>query len=170
MEFRPILSAMLRNKTGAFLVGLQIALTLAVIANAVFIIMQRMEKIDRPPGFDSKNLIFAQSYGFGPSYDQADTIQRDLDLLRSIPGVTSASSISGIPMSGGGRSSTFGLTPDPLKQQTNANTYDVDENIIESLGLKLVDGRTFTKQEIQFNPNPSNSDFVPAIIITQEVA
>jgi putative ABC transport system permease protein len=73
-------------------------------------------------------------------------------------------------MSGGGRSSTFGLTPDPLKQQTNANTYDVDENIIESLGLKLVDGRTFTKQEIQFNPNPSNSDFVPAIIITQEVA
>ena len=50
MEFRPILSAMLRNKTGAILVGLQIALTLAVVANAVFIIMQRVEKIGRPPG------------------------------------------------------------------------------------------------------------------------
>ena len=43
MELRPILSAMLRNKTGAVLVGLQIALTLAVVANAVFIIMQRVE-------------------------------------------------------------------------------------------------------------------------------
>jgi hypothetical protein len=73
MELRPILSAMLRNKTGAILVGLQIALTLAVVANAVFIIMQRVEKIGRPPGIDSDNLFFVQSYGFGPNYDQRDT-------------------------------------------------------------------------------------------------
>src|SRR6188472_2267981 len=109
MEFRPILSAMLRNKTGAFLVGLQIALTLAVIANAVFIIMQRVEKIGRPSGIDSANLIFVQSNGFGPSYNHLDSIRADLDMLRAIPGVISASWMSGVPMSGGGRSSNFGL-------------------------------------------------------------
>src|SRR5678816_4207592 len=97
MELRPILSAMLRNKTGAILVGLQIALTLAVVANAVFIIMQRVEKIGRPPGIDSDNLFFVQSYGFGPNYDQRDTIERDLQVLRSISGVVSASPINGIP-------------------------------------------------------------------------
>ena len=48
MEIRPILSAMLRNKTGAVLVALQIALTLAVVANALFIIDQRLTKIGRP--------------------------------------------------------------------------------------------------------------------------
>ncbi|HEY5808990.1 MAG TPA: FtsX-like permease family protein [Povalibacter sp.] len=170
MEFRPILSAMLRNKTGVFLVGLQIALTLAVVANAVFIIMQRVEKIGREPGIDTNNLIFVQSYGFGPAYDQRDTVRRDLDLLRAMPGVVSASSISGTPMSGGGRSSNFGLTPDPLKAQTNINTYDVDERALESLGVKLAEGRGFTEQEIQYNPNPSNSDFVPSVIITRDVA
>ena len=170
MEFRPILSAMLRNKIGAALVGLQIALTLAVIANAVFIIMQRVEKIGRPPGIDSDNLIFAQSDGFGPNYDHVNSVRNDLDMLRSIPGVVSASSISGIPMSGGGRSSNFGVSADPLKHNTNANTYDVDQNIINSLGVTLAEGRAFKEQEIQYNPSASNSDFVPAVIITKDVA
>lgn len=171
MEFRPILSAMLRNKTGVFLVGLQIALTLAVVANAVFIIMQRVEKIGRPPGFDSPNLIFVQSYGFGPSYNHPDTVQRDLDLMRAMPGVISASAISGTPMSGGGRSSNYSVSPDtPIGEGTNINTYDVDEHILESLGVKLAEGRGFTQQEIQYNSNPSNSDFVPSVIITRDVA
>jgi putative ABC transport system permease protein len=83
MEFRPILSAMLRNKTGVFLVGLQIALTLAVVANAVFIIMQRLDKINTPHGIDTPNLIFVQSYGFGPNYDHRDTVRRDLEQRHS---------------------------------------------------------------------------------------
>lgn len=170
MEFRPILSAMLRNKTGVILVGLQIALTLAVVANAVFIIMQRIEKIDRPPGIDSRNLIFAQSYGFGPNYDHRDTVRRDIDLIRSMPGVVSATPINGIPMSGGGRSSNFGVTPDPLKAQTNANIYDLDEHGVQALGVKLIEGRGFNEQEIQYNPNPINFDFVPAVIVTRDVA
>lgn len=170
MEFRPILSAMLRNKTGVILVGLQIALTLAVVANAVFIIMQRIEKIDRPPGIDSGNLIFAQSYGFGPNYDHRDTVRRDLDVIRSMPGVVSATSINGIPMSGGGGSSNFGVTPDPLKAQTNANVYDLDEHGVQALGVKLIEGRGFNEQEILYNPSSTNADFVPAVIVTRDVA
>ena len=170
MEFRPILSAMLRNKTGVFLVGLQIALTLAVVANAVFIIMQRVEKIGRPPGIDSANLIFVQSYGFGPNYDHRDTVRRDLDLLRAMPGVVSATSTNGIPMSGGGSQSVFGVTPDPEKANTLTNQYFVDEHSVDAFGVKLIEGRAFTEQEVQYNPNANNSDFVPAVIITRDVA
>lgn len=170
MEFRPILSAMLRNKTGVILVGLQIALTLAVVANAVFIIMQRVEKIDRPPGIDSQNLIFAQSYGFGPNYNHRESVRHDLDVIRAMPGVVAASSINGIPMSGGGRASNFGAVPEPLKIQTNANIYDLDEDGLAALGVKLLEGRAFTQQEIQYNPDPNNADFVPSVIITRDVA
>ena len=102
MELRPILSAMLRNKTGALLVGLQIALTLAVVANAVFIIMQRVEKIGRPTGMDTDNSSSSRATASAP-YDHRDTLRRDLDLLRAMPGVVSASSISAArPLSGGG--------------------------------------------------------------------
>lgn len=170
MELRPILSAMLRNKTGAILVGLQIAITLAVVANAVFIIMQRVEKIGRPPGFDSDNLIFVQSYGFGPNYNQRDTIERDLQVLRALPGVVSASPISGIPVSGGGSSTNLGSAPTREKVTVNVNSYEVDEHGVESLGVKLAEGRNFTQGEIQYNPDPASSEFVPFVILTKDAA
>lgn len=170
MELRPILSAMLRNKTGAILVGLQIALTLAVVANSVFIIMQRVEKIGRPPGFDSDNLIFVQSYGFGPNYDQRDTIERDLQVLRALPGVVSASPINGIPLSGGGSATNLGSAPTREKVTVNVNVYEVDERGVESLGVKLAEGRNFTQSEIQYNPDASSSEFVPFVILNKDAA
>jgi putative ABC transport system permease protein len=170
MELRPILSAMLRNKTGAILVGLQIAITLAVVANSIAIIMTRVEKIGRPAGFDSDNLIFVQSYGFGPNYDQRDTIDRDLRLIRSLPGVISASPINQIPMSGGGSSTNLGPEPTREKVTINVNRYEVDERGVESLGVKLAEGRNFTQSEIQYNPDPASSDFVPFVILTKDAA
>jgi len=170
MEFRPILSAMLRNKTGAILVGLQIAITLAVVANAVFIIMQRVEKIGRPPGIDSGNVFFVQSYGYGANYDSRDTVRRDLDLIRSLPGVIAASTINGIPMSGGGAQSNFGRTSDKDKADVIANYYTVDEQGMAALGVKLQSGRAFTEQEVQFNPNVNNYDFAPSVIVSEDMA
>jgi putative ABC transport system permease protein len=168
MELRPILSAMFRNKTGAILVGLQIAITLAVVANAVFIIMQRAEKIGRDPGIDSDNLIFVQSYGYGPDYEHRETVRRDLDLMRSMPGVVAAAALSGIPMSGGGTQSGYGTVPDPEKATVIANVYEMDEQGVAALGVKLLSGRAFTEQEVQFNPNRNHSDFVPSVIVTQD--
>ncbi|MGH8186600.1 MAG: ABC transporter permease [Steroidobacteraceae bacterium] len=170
MELRPILSAMLRNKTGAILVGLQIALTLAVVANSVFIIMERVEKIGRPPGVDSDNLFFVQSYGFGPAYDQRETIRSDLDLIRSLPGVVAASTTSGVPLSGGGSSTGIDRQPGRQKDPPLANYYEVDEHAIEAFGITLAEGRNFTQQEIQYNPSAAHSDFVPFIIITKDLA
>ncbi len=170
MELRPILSAMLRNKTGAILVGLQIALTLAVVANAVAIIMTRVEKIGRPPGIDSDNLIFVQSYGFGPDYDQRSTVDNDLRVLRSLPGVVSASPISQIPMSGGGSATNLGPEQTREKVTINTNHFSVDEHGVEALGVKLIAGRNFTQSEIQFNPDPNSSDFVPFVILNRDAA
>ena len=170
MELRPILSAMLRNKTGAILVGLQIALTLAVVANSVAIIMTRVEKIGRPPGIDSDNLIFVQSYGFGPNYDQRSTVDDDLRLLRSLPGVVSVSPISQIPLSGGGSSTNLG--PEQIREKVTINTnhFSVDEHGVEALGVKLVEGRNFTQSEIQYNADPNSSDFVPFVILNRDAA
>jgi putative ABC transport system permease protein len=161
---------MLRNKTGVILVGLQIALTLAVVANALFIIMQRVEKIGRPSGIDSANTIFIQSYGFGPNHDQRVTVQRDLDLLRRQPGVIAASVTSAVPLSGSGSASTFGATPDQQKHNVNGNYFQIDEQGVAALGVKLAEGRAFNAEEVQYSPDSSNSDFVPSVIITRDMA
>jgi putative ABC transport system permease protein len=170
MELRPILSAMLRNKTGAVLVALQIALTLAVVANAVFIIMQRIEKIGRDPGIDSPNIFFVQSYGYGPTYDQREAVRRDLELIRSLPGVAAASPINGVPLSGGGSSDAIGKAPGRDNVNVSANYYALDERGVDALGVKLVEGRAFTEQEILYNPDRNFMKFPPVVIITRELA
>ncbi|HZX80865.1 MAG TPA: peptide ABC transporter permease, partial [Lysobacter sp.] len=50
MEIRPILSALLRNKTGPILVAMQVALSLAILANALHIVSERREVAGRPSG------------------------------------------------------------------------------------------------------------------------
>ncbi len=66
MEIRPILSALLRNKTGAVLIAMQIALTLAILCNAVFIIHDRIVKMDRPTGMDTDNQIDIDMTAYAP--------------------------------------------------------------------------------------------------------
>jgi putative ABC transport system permease protein len=157
---------MLRNKTGAILVGLQIALALAVVANSAFIIMQRVEKIGRPSGIDSENVLFVQSYGYGPNYDQRDTVRRDLDLIRALPGVIAASVTNGVPLSGGGSSTGYRASLEQTAtDDVSANYYDVDEQGVAAFGVKLSAGRAFTDAEVQYTPEPT-SQFVPSLIIT----
>lgn len=169
MEIRPILSAMLRNKTGALLVGLQIALTLAVAANAVSIIMQRIEKMNRPTGMDTANTFFVQSFGFGPKYDHKATVQRDLEMIRSLPGVVAAAALSGIPLSGSGMSATFGAEADPRTVTIEANFYRADEHALAALGVQLAEGRFFRKEEVEYL-EMSTSRFAPVVVMTRDMA
>ena len=61
LNVRPILSALLRNRTGAVLVAMQIAIALAVLVNALYIVMQRIEKVGRPTGIDVPNIFVVSS-------------------------------------------------------------------------------------------------------------
>jgi putative ABC transport system permease protein len=169
MELRPILSAMLRNKTGVLLVGLQIALTLAIVANSVFIIVQRAEKIGRPSGIDSGNLFFVESRGYGPDYDQRETVRHDLDLIRALPGVVAASTTNSVPLSGAGSSSSYQASPGS-KERVESAYFEVDEHAIAAFGLKLAEGRGFNEEEMQYTPDIVSSEFVPAVIITRDLA
>ena len=90
MGIRPMLSSMMRNKTGPLLVALQIAVTLAIVINSLFIIVQRVEKTQRDSGMDVNNVIVTYVRGFGADFDVVDSISNDIDLIKSIPGVVAA--------------------------------------------------------------------------------
>ena len=65
MEIRPILSSLLRNKTGALLIAAQVALSLAIVANALYIIKDRMDRVARPSGVsdESTQITSAATHG-----------------------------------------------------------------------------------------------------------
>jgi putative ABC transport system permease protein len=65
MELRPILSAMRRNKVGAILIGVQMAITLAILCNALFIIEQRLALSKRPTGTDEATVFAIETQWVG---------------------------------------------------------------------------------------------------------
>ena len=65
MEIRPILSTLSRHKTAAALIVLEIALTCAILCNALFLVAQRLETLNMPSGMDDAHLIMARATGIG---------------------------------------------------------------------------------------------------------
>src|SRR3569623_230502 len=61
MQLGPILVALRRHKAGTTLIALQIALTLAIVCNALFIIQQRLVRVDRPSGVQEADLFVIQT-------------------------------------------------------------------------------------------------------------
>lgn len=174
MEIRPIFSALLRNKIGLILIAAQVAITLAIVTNSLFIINQRLDKMDRPSGLDEPNIFTISSLGFAPNFDRQATIQEDLAVLRAMPGVVDATSINNLPLSGGGWGEGISVKPiDPettKPEDTEGTTiYMIDEHGIDTLGLNLVEGRNFKPEEITFR-SERDSGWPSSLIITKALA
>ena len=146
----PIVSALLRNRTGAILVAIQIAIALAVLVNAVYIVKQRVDKIGRPTGMDISNIIVVSSSGFTHDFDIVGSIRDDLAYIRGVHGVIAATAINSVPLSNSGSARTLSNHPDgSATAGQNGQYMEVDEQGIAALGLRLIAGRNFRAEEIQ---------------------
>src|SRR5690348_7338256 len=65
MDIQPILAAMRRNKFGAVLICIQMAVTIAVLCNAVFVIQQRIAWTEAPTGLDEQNIFTIKNKWIG---------------------------------------------------------------------------------------------------------
>ncbi|HEX3914750.1 MAG TPA: FtsX-like permease family protein [Steroidobacteraceae bacterium] len=148
MQVRPILSAMRRNKFGALLIATQMAVTLAFLANALTLIEQRIAWSERPTGIDEADIFVMQSETLDHPDDLAARLSRDLDALRSLPGVADAYATDMYPLQGGGWTDTVDLNPDQKTPTAYAAHYMGDEHALHTMGLTLVAGRNFSAAEV----------------------
>jgi putative ABC transport system permease protein len=161
---------MWRNRTGSVLIALQVALTLAIVVNCMFMAKSRIEFIDRPTGMDIENIITAQSLGFGDNYQHDSTIEADLRILRALPGVVAVTSAASIPMSGSGSASGYRASLDDDAPRETANYYHFDEHAAEALGVVISEGRGFRDTEILRTDFEDAERMAPHIIITRAYA
>jgi putative ABC transport system permease protein len=170
MEVRPILSAMRRNKVGAALIGVQIAITLAILCNGLFIIEQRIAYSRRPTGADERNVFVIPNQWVGNPPDLAARLQTDLAALRSLSGVVDAFATNSVVLSNSGSSEGIKLKPEQKESSASTAVYFVDEHALNSLGLKLVAGRNFNSADIS-DKNGYNDQAPPAaVIVTRALA
>jgi putative ABC transport system permease protein len=172
MQMRPIVAALGRHKVATLLIMLQVALTLAVASNALFIVATRIIHLSRPTGTDEAHIfVIRNEWKNGQNSAQIDTnIRTDLAALRQIPGVRDAFSSEAYPLEGGGGIPLgVKLKPDQKTHPKLTIAYVADEHAIGTLGISLVAGRNFRPEEIAAI-GPYDKISPPGIIITRSAA
>jgi putative ABC transport system permease protein len=113
MDILPILATLRRHKITAALLILQIALTCAIVCNAVFLITQRLQRMDMPSGIAERELLHLGLADIGRSADEKARTAEDIAALRQVPGVTDVASVNQVPF--GNSSWNSGIKLDPQR-------------------------------------------------------
>jgi len=168
MEFGPIVRALTRNKVRVLLIVLQIAITLAVITNAVNMIATERVKMQKQSGFDDDNLLWVRSRPFAEAFNERSfritTTQSDLRALAAIPGIRGVANTNFLPWQGGGSSGELKAGGgDGTLYRTQM--YTSSPGITDALGVRIVSGRNLQESDVNLDPNNTTG----TIIISREL-
>jgi putative ABC transport system permease protein len=172
MQLLPILSTLRRHKTAASLIVIEIALTSAIICNALFMIANRVTALTADHGVPEKELVMLEVQGAGGSADADEVTNRDLAALRALPGVKDVAIVNQVLY--GSNSNNSGVRKDPADKGSRSSVafYAGSSGTLNTMGMKLVAGRDFKPEELMFwsavekLPKPT----LPQIIINQTLA
>lgn len=169
MDIRPILTTLLRHKTAAALIVLEIALSCAIICNALFLIGSRLDRIRETSGLAEDELVRVQIAGIGTDDNAAALTRSDLAVLRGLPGVKAATVVNQVPFVNSSWNSGISLSPEQERPTLNATLYFAEEQTIDTFGLDIVAGRAFQPGEfVDLVPTLSPKD--SSAIITRSMA
>jgi putative ABC transport system permease protein len=171
----PTLVALQRHKAAVILIVLQIALTLAIVANAFSVIGHTIERLSQPTGVDEEDLIWVlqkltvQSGGDpDATIENIDALQRtDLETLRNLPDVLEVAATTSIPQLQGFDAGDISLDADRKGKFVRAAYYYGDEHLRATFGLHLIAGRDFVATEIQHGHGSPGS---PVVIVSKPIA
>jgi putative ABC transport system permease protein len=169
MEIGPILSTLKRHKITALLIVAEIALSCAIVCNAVFLVTQRIERTRIESGVAEHELVQVQAANIGKRPDTRALVQQDLAALRGIPGVEGVTLVNQIPF--GNSSWNTGIKLDPAQNQSTLNTTSYyGEDVAQTFGARLVAGRFFSPDEyVDFDDvlRDPDMDFPHVVVITR---
>tara|TARA_Y100000310_G_C20682841_1_gene817062 strand:- start:139 stop:1359 length:1221 start_codon:yes stop_codon:yes gene_type:complete len=168
MELPHILKSLIHNKAAFVLLALQVAITLAVLVNALALVKRSKEIIDEPNGMDSQNIIAILSIPFDQQFSDESYMQarlrEDLDYLRRMPGVVNATTLNSIPGDIGSNNGIYADGNDS-RTGTSAGTFSADEHTFDTLGVEIVAGRNFLPEEVFYSSWPPSDEKLPQIIV-----
>ncbi|WP_028079671.1 ABC transporter permease [Solimonas soli] len=175
MDIAPILAALKRQKTAAALIAIEIALCCAIICNALFLIMHRLERSQLVSGAAETELIRIRTAGVGQRgnpTEAAAQARETVAALAALPGVKAATITNQVPFGSSSWNTSLRMAKDDKSSIANVGAYYGDENLLETLGVKLIAGRDFLPEEyVDFDALLGSGAAEPkVVIITQTLA
>lgn len=153
MEIGPIWRGLLRSKSSYVLIALQIAVTMALMVNAIAIIQERTRLMGRPSGVDEESIFQIYSSSFDPGLEYQSMVAADLDMIRNYPAVVDAVFTNSLPLRQGGWSQGLTTKPGADSDAIGVAIYFVDEHGVDAFGVELIAGRNFVPTDVSwFNP------------------
>jgi putative ABC transport system permease protein len=174
MTMHPIVAALKHHKTTVILVVLEIALTCAIVTNALFLIGDRLDTMQMTTGVADGELVWARSSGLDDDATPASRVSRtvaDLAALRAMPGVASVAMVNSLPLSRNYWSTCLNTRPggDKATRVCNLVEYTGTPGYVSTLGVELSAGRDFLPSEY-VDYKGSNDAPPQAMIVTRALA
>ena len=140
MQIQPILAALRKHRLATMLIALEIALACAVLCNACFLIVSRVQQSRVVSGVDENALAALKLTGYDPTRG-VDLNARVLSGLAKLPGVQSVSAINQVPF--GDHAGTAGITTDPEGEHFGGvvDFFVGGPGSFKALGVQVVAGR-----------------------------
>jgi len=170
MEIKPIFSALMRSKTGPILVAVQVALSLAILANALHIVSVRQAVAARPTGIVNEEQVFNLDVELlhpGSHEEQVATQKAQAAALRAVPGVVSVADTNQIVLSRSGNYNSVAASREQERSTASPSMYITPDSLVKTWGLKLVEGRDFTPQDVMEIDLQTRKDFPGVALISQ---
>jgi putative ABC transport system permease protein len=143
-----------RSRARSSFVVAEVALALILLAGAGLLIRSLTRLMAVDPGFNPKNVLTASVQLPNAKYDKderrAQFYAELLARLRQLPGVRSASANAFLPFTGiiaGTGVDVEGRPPLPMAEKPVIDVTLVEPQFFETMGIPLLQGRTFTERE-----------------------
>jgi putative ABC transport system permease protein len=147
MELMPILSTLRRHKTAASLIVIEIALTSAIVCNALHLIGNRLTQLNNDTGLAESELVVVGARSTVSGGEADEVTAQDLAALRALPGVKAAALANQVVYGNNSNNSGVALQPGTQQGRISVSNYSASEGLVDTLGLKLVEGRDFQPEE-----------------------
>ena len=167
MEFGPIFRSLLRNRARVVLIVVEVALTLAIVANCLSLILDTRAQLARPSGFDDEHIVAIQSNPFDDRLRDPAVLNRlvdqDVRALRAAPGVRAATHTSLRPWESSGQITAVrvpGSRGEPIRTQR----AETDPGLFDTLGISIAEGRGFTEAEYDHGADAPLDEVLPVVV------
>jgi putative ABC transport system permease protein len=141
------------------LIVAEIALSLVLLIGAGLMIRSLLRMLDVGVGMETANVLTADVQLPGDRYEGAEArslfYNTVIDRIEATPGVVSASAVTWLPLTGPGTGTSFWANDRPLPQPGQYPTASikwVHHAFHETMGIEILEGRTFDETDVRGSP------------------
>lgn len=169
MEIKPIFLSLKHNKFMAFLMVLQVALTMGVLSSSILVATTTLSEWNMPSGIPHEDIIRISPQFYDENQNIEQAMVRDIERVKQVADVVEVAPSNAVPFTAENMISVYA---DPNEEAQNYLTVVVesDESLFKVLDLKLIDGRWLNAADVVRGERSTIEQSAPVVMLSEEMA